>query len=603
MPRSSGPRIPKQKFRHSGPGGLLVPHRFVSNSNKKDEYPFIGVSIGYTDLFSDRATLDDVIDRLKPYGVKRVLDVTSRVSAVLYHFGFPRQVEAQRVIRDILFGPRAKEINDAIKAWHEKQSGPSAPFFLLFHELQLANTAKIALLALPDDGDPDQPLDKLGEALLMVTDLINKDEDEILSGSQLDQIERLHKLIVRSTLFNAGDERSHAFARAFDIFLSDKAHLRHHDTYLNLPETFERIVGLPVDLYWTLLFATYSHFARIEKNDPATAQGPIDVTSYFSKVVGLSDDQLGRFLLQVANTVSDHRATLTQIGCTTEWLNPYELLSLEIRPLVSIDENVYCSLVQLLEKKLVIGLHYVFLNGTPSKEERDKYLTYLGHVFSDYIKRIFDRAYPESTRRYISDNDLKKYTTEEVCDGALVCPEALILIECKATLMTHEIRVSGTGPAYETRLERIFVKAARQIDATIRAVKAGKYISLGLDPKRIKKYYPVVAPLENLPYNPLLADQIQNGLKKANLLQASDIGALQPMSIDELEYVEVASQQGKTLQQLIDGKLDSAQYRDNSFRNQWIANQESFLRTRNPYLAKIFDDLFRDLIPKYFSNS
>jgi hypothetical protein len=224
MSRPRNPRIPPGKFSQSGPGRLLVPSRPNVNSSETDAYPFIGVSIAYTNLFGGTARLQDVIDRLSHYGLKQILDVVSRISAVLHHFGYPQKMEAQKIIRDIVFGTRAAEINDAIRQWFARQDGTTAPFFLLFHELQLINTAKIALLVLPDSDAPyRQSLDKLGEALLLITDLINRDEFERPTSPEStdNHNELLYKHFVRNTLFNAGDERLHAYARAFDIFLSD----------------------------------------------------------------------------------------------------------------------------------------------------------------------------------------------------------------------------------------------------------------------------------------------------------------------------------------------------------------------------------------------
>lgn len=145
--------------------------------------PFARIHLPYGEITGREPAWEDVVERFRRYKLATILRWIGAVSSALLRVEesqlHARQVELCR----LLLPNRSDDIlADVERKFRELQREQPAPRTVaLFHNLQLLNAAKLALLEVP----PDNPeiadsTDDLGEALLMVMDLTR--DGETLGG-------------------------------------------------------------------------------------------------------------------------------------------------------------------------------------------------------------------------------------------------------------------------------------------------------------------------------------------------------------------------------------------------------------------------------------
>jgi hypothetical protein len=160
-----------------------------------------------------------------------VLEVLGRISIVLNRTARPLE-EEQAHIRLLfsIFGAQSRVaagLAACIRGHTERKE--VRPPFVLFHERQLITAAKAAFLTLPVDDYPGlDSLGPLGEALLMVSDLV---EEEPMSPAEhnpdTEEGRRIwEQFLLANTLFHRHGIELHEIARAYSLYHMDRPHLR-----------------------------------------------------------------------------------------------------------------------------------------------------------------------------------------------------------------------------------------------------------------------------------------------------------------------------------------------------------------------------------------
>jgi hypothetical protein len=430
----------------------------------------------------------------------------------------------------------------------------------------------------------------------MVNDLLDNEIQAELRGADPSTTEgrqRWHRYLLTNGLFHAGDNSQHALVRGSELYLTDRRQLRECGSYMDLPAVVREVTGLEPDLLWTVLFSLTAHWETLDPEEVHSAPGAISLESYFTAKCNFTREEGDRFFSLVADDARNVGQQLRAAGFGPGSLRPFDLLPLADKPLVVVDGRVYCVSVQLLLQKLTRGLHYLFLNRIPEKERRDVYLTYVGEVFDDYVVAALRRAYPAFSRRYVDGPSLRERTPQgsQVCDGAVIYPDTVILVETKATLFTAAVRASGDWLQYEAKMRDIFIDAAAQFEDTIRQIEAGMFREIGLEPERTRAYLPLVVTLEGIPMMKPIYDWVDGEIGRRGLLRHPKVRPLQAIDVSDLEFLEVAVDQGRDVTALLEAKTSSDETRHVSLGNYCIATGESFIHAVNPYLAGRFEEL------------
>ena len=583
--------MPDMRFRKTG--FLWVPAEFSAEGQRgsgKVAPPDMGLRTAYGSslLLGKEASWEAVASLVGNYTIEQLLDVCVRISIALGHSGVDWS-DRQKLVLEGLCGTQKATTLWARAASLDAKDAHIWSQPALFGDLQILTLAKVAfLIELPGE-QRETDWTPLVEALLMINDLVfNQEilgEPDTPAGRQ-----QWHQALVVNSLFHHSENELHATARAFELYLSDRAHLRDHAHYVDLPALVEAVTGISAELLWAILFAFGAHWKTVELESLAETPGGIDRDHYFSDRYGFSAGETDKFFTLVARDVDQMREEI-RTRYSFENIRPFHFLPFARWPLVTVGSIAYCVSLRLMEDKVGRGLHHVFLQPEVlDSRVRRGYLDYVGVAFEDYVCQLFGRAYPPASARYVDEQHLRDRIPGKVCDGALLYGDAVVLVEAKAPLFTLASRSGESWIEYSSKLDALFTNAAQQIENTVRGIEAGCLGDLGVDPKAIKSYFPLIITLEDVPLNALIYEDIDLRIRKKGLLSAAKIRPWQAIDVGELEFVEIAVQQGRSLRDLLDEKTSDSDSVHLGFGNYcYIRGERFFHEGMNPYLQQVFE--------------
>lgn len=460
---------------------------------------------------------------------------------------------------------------------------------LVFHEQQTLNLLKAALLLKGiEEKDSSDNLAGIGKALLIITDLAEGEPGNLLNlelGAP-DYFERWLGYILANYLFSTDTVSPYVLARSYDLYLTDKPSLKGCGSYVNLQSALQTTTGLEAEALWSATFALSGHWMGLSAETVPEETMAIGRSSYFSGEFSFASDEVERFFAFCVSGIDDLKANVEALYAPDS-LRPFDVLPFARRPLVAFGDRIYATSIPLLRQKLTTGLHHLYLDRRLAEEQRQRYLTYMGEVFGDYVHRAFERMFPPLSGRYLRLDDSRADMKGKYCDGLVSYEDAVVLIEAKASLFPLEARVGHDGALIRGRLKDIYCDGAVQLQATIEALRQGLRDSQGIIPKQIKRYYPIIVTLENMPMNPFIYGEIRRILAPHGLLYQSDVQPLQSIDIGELERIEAVLAGGASLKQLINDKLLQPAEAEDSWGNYLYRRRDRLNASPNQYLQEL----------------
>lgn len=589
---------------------LWVPKRAQQRSPQGKSQGFLDyvyIALSYRDLDGQEPSWQKLGEVIEPYSLQRIVDIVCRINAALYNAKVPQEPETQARICHGLFGEEAETVLAVADRLGQemKREGNQAPI-QLFYGTQTLTFLKAAFLLKPLTAS-DRAIDNvgIGKALLMITDLINGDPGNILNLEPSDPDYRdnwLQYILINSLSADRHVDQK-AFARSYDLYLTDKPALVSCGSYLDLPATLHNVTSLDPKALWSAVFALVAHWATISVEKVGNTSVAINRSSYFSTHFRFSEEEVDRFFALVATDATTLQQEIQSKYTITD-IKPFHILPFARWPLVTFGDQVYSVSVKLLMEKLTRGLHDVYLEQNPPWQQRERYLNYIGKIFEDYVEQIFARIYPPLSGRYVPldkfrVNYLKR--NQKYCDGLILYEDSVILVETKASLFTAEARSGLKVAQIKSRLRYIYVHAAEQIQQTISAIQAGSLSSEGISPQRISHFYPLVVTLESIPMTPILCAEIQRILQSKRLLASDGVKPLQFMDTGCLEEIEAIVSVGVTMKQLLDEKLSSQTEAEDSFTNFLYRRRDRWGDLQNDYMSKYYKTIAKEA-REFFTN-
>ncbi len=578
-----------QTFVREVESGLYLPDRLATPRTPSglEWYRARGT---WGEVYDTEPTWDDIVSRLSEYGLGQVLSALGGVSAVLNSY---QPLAGQRRIIAAFF-ESPDQVGRDIQSWWDRmkpQGMTDLPLF--FTEPQLVALAKMALLACPPITQTRvSSLQPLGESLLMVSDLIDRETASDLPSGMATRAEQVPwlRFLVTNGLFNASDDMGHALARAYDLYLTDRPELRDAPEYVDLPNRFREITGVDPDLALATGIALLARWRTVDRRADRPP-GPLSLEAYSSSfnLTNRETENLANFLSISAKSA---RAELQERGVGAESLRPYDILPLADKPLVRLEGRLYCPSVRLLRWKLTTGLHHVFL-GSARSPEGARHLGYSGRIFEHYVDTLLRRIFPPRARRYMGERDLKEASADgKACDGAILYGESVVLVEVKATLFPHAVRAGGDFNTLKGKVRDIFGDAAEQFDGTIRAFEDGR-LEEWIRPSQISSYLPLVITLDTLPITPFFYQVIEEDIAGRRALAHPKVRPLQTMAISELELLEEYFGEGGSLARLLEERVANDTYRDDCIKNYLLARDGRKALRSNPHLLGRYESLVK----------
>lgn len=529
--------------------------------------PFARIHLPYGEITGREPAWEDVVDRFRRYRLSTILQWIGAVSSALLRVEESQFHARQGELCRLLLPNRSHDVLAGVeRKFRELQREQPAPRTVaLFHELQLLNAAKLALLQVSTDNpETAGSTDDLGEALLMVGDLTREGETLGGFGPDLNTPEgrrRVERFLMVNGMFHAIEE-PFAIARNWDLYMEDRPHLRGTRSYVDLPATAERVIGLPLEQLRARLVALFSHWGKGVGPDRPLPSPLLE--TYFDGF-DFAPEENDRFWPLVAGTPEELRRKFEERGCTRGNLRPWDVHPFEKRPLVLHDGQLFCPSVSLLQAKLGAGLHYLFLNSIPSERDRKRYLDYIGDVFEDYVESVFGSVF-RGTGRFIGEEPLRaRANGSPVCDGIVAYPDAILLVETKASRSTLGLRTEGDWEALLALVRKLMVRSARQLDATVHLIESGALRDLGVEPGRLRVHIPLAISLEHVPMNQLTYDRVSRELTREGLLSGPNIRPLQLLDVRDVEFIETAAAQSWSVAELLEERVARGWHRVASF--------------------------------------
>ena len=578
--------------------GFWLPVRPPDDSGSgQDPSRFVILTPGYRDLYDKKVEWSDLVSRLGRYTIEEILDVLSRISSVLWYQDAENRSQIQKQLASALFGKR-----HAIKLWKRKMAFDAAlrseekvAPTILFHQHQVANVAKVAFLEMGTFSSTGtrEDLTELGEALLMMTDVLQDDEASLnnLPPGKGDRARRVDGYIAANRLFNREQDLLHELARSHILYFRDSPSLRNHPHHIDLPNRLERVLGLTPDDFWTVVFALMGHWGTIRPEKAHEAAGSLNRDTYLQGALSISEEKSRTLFDLVGRSVED-AAEAARSRYQMNDLRPFDFLPLYERPLVHVGSRTFCPVAPFLMEKLTRGLHYLFLDPDVfSHRERRGYLDYMGAVFEKYVTELLARMYPPLSGRLVLEEELKKQTGASVCDAIVLYGRDVVLFECKASLLPASARMDLDPEGLHARAEKIYLRGVQQIGSTISELTNGGITIPGI-PKESVRFFPVVITLEHSFLTRRMYEGIEAKVQSNALIPPGNVKPWQFLEIAELEMLETIITSGRSLVELLERKVSHPHDVGESWRNHIYRIERDLLKVgANEYLEREYEDI------------
>ena len=222
-------------------------------------------------------------------------------------------------------------------------------------------------------------------------------------------------------------------------------------------------------------------------------------------------------------------------------------------PLVKIDENqIMCIDIGFLLEKLETGVFWLLLNELKKKKvsKGKEVIGLRGEVFEEYAASIIERGInaqtPLSMERCLIQPKYVQKQQMECTDVAVCGKDTLILLECKAPLLSAETKFSNNFDELYKGIKPSVIKGVNQLWGAIKALghtnKKKRRKVTGIDISQVKKIYPVLVLSEHvfsfLFMNEFLNSEFQHLVKHNDLKKHLEIMPLTVLTIADLEDLE-----------------------------------------------------------------
>ena len=388
--------------------------------------------------------------------------------------------------------------------------------------------------------------DELAECYLIANGLLEAEEQRKAALAGKDRKELMAEFIPSmeyainpSPLLKNLLVRSDEFLRRLQEMSSD----------LDINRTFRKATRLTLQDYQYLIFSTTVVPLRFSPEEiPAGAVLSIDTKP--SATLALLYDKL----LQHVCLSIDELALKAQ---ETQSL-PNEFRLWRQYPLVKIDENeVFCVDIDFLLEKLQTGVFWILRDQLAKENKSDKIFSLWGEVFEDYAASIIKRGINAQTQpmeRYFVQPQYDQKEAAECTDIAICGEETLILLECKASVLSASAKFSGDFSKLYAELKKKIIegeepkkpKGLKQLWNAIQSLghknTEDRYKVKEIDISKAKKIYPVLILPDRtfscLFMNWFLDSEFQRMVKREHLQNHLEIMPLTVLTITDLEFLE-----------------------------------------------------------------
>lgn len=517
----------------------------MTNSMDNSYDPMIMV-VGYKHLFDQELSLEEIIEIISKYPSYFWLDIFAKIESLLVT-SRPKNFNTQAYLAMTFFPP------STLSRIQRKAKGLEVYF-----SLGQINFLRKLAIAYGGSGDNVEipPKVELSKVLLLSTD-IQSEYDNTAIKKEEDKLESFAKFVARNGYLNTSIDFLALFARTDGMYIEQAKKLPLYDN-VTFADFFIQHVGITVDEAIALSLALVTPLFQTAE----TVLGQttiINPENYFDQAI-IDPQKIKAIINSLTIDFSELKKDILK---ELENLDPsnypvgYNLKVFRKTPLVRL-ENGYLVCVSLpcLIQKATQNAIWMLLDYVP-KEQRQKTLNdltdYRGRLFEEYIKeicKVFESQNKKISFCYIPPES--NSTREEVGDSILIQDGKVVIFEAKSRQFNESFKATGDWNNDKLFIEELILKATGQIDIAAKKIKDGK-ISFPIDPKDIKKIYPVIVTYEPVPMHAKMQRFVRQKVQDASLLIDSIFAPLEIITVDDLERLRDATSTS-TIVELLEAK-------------------------------------------------
>ena len=324
------------------------------------------------------------------------------------------------------------------------------------------------------------------------------------------------------------------------------ARLRNKARTFVVDDTFYQATGLTLQDYQCLIFGMISMILSHSQEDVLKGYvGIIDIKSPQSLA------PLYQKLLKFDGISIDNLSSVLSVEMASSLPNEFRLW--RKYPLLRIsDDKIICIDVGFLADKLETGAFWIICN----KLNNETYgkgadiIGLSGEIFEEYAASIIKHGIKAQTlpnpETCVVSPKFNQKEEKECTDIAVKGRETLILLECKAPLLSAKTKFGNNPLEFHAGIERSVIKGIRQLCNAIHILcnrnESEKQTLRDMDISGVKKIYPVLVlaePTFTFPtMSGFLNSEFQRFIKENPEKKELEIMPLTVMTIDEIEDLE-----------------------------------------------------------------
>jgi len=429
---------------------------------------------------------------------------------------------------------------------------------ILFPQALLA-LAKAALLFCPERqpaGEPDTE-EPLVAALMGISDYLGARNELAAFGAPWGALpSKLSLEFVANQYFNAVYDQRAQLARFRRIYQQLMAGLvaREPQKYLDFDSEFLRANGLPVSSVITVAMAAWAH---------ANALGPMIGLGYFDSLT-LPRDEVKAVLELLSTDQATAAKQVTEDERAFGFAWTFSVFGQH--PLIRVGADAYIVVSpQLLANRVFGGLIYWDVAHRLNSQSKSRLDRLRGDAVQAYVEEVLHAIAPPlgGQQRVYSEQELQRAFnisrkgSQKICDAVVDYGDAFVLVEVTSRRLTRESAAGASTTAVDDDIAKLIVKKARQLDATIEALRQRESALTGRPASANRRYHPVVVTDDQFPNSPVTRDRVQELLVAEGLLQGAGVTQLEVISLEDIDVLEgVVEHGGPTVAEILAGKSE-----------------------------------------------
>ncbi len=329
----------------------------------------------YETLFDRRSTLEELINTIRNYSRESVIYVCSAAALLMRIWnrgGF--DIRGHDNLVQSFFKPVMASSLIALSRLSEPQ--------FVFHRRQLLLLIKLAVLHSPETGIDlvKEPLG-FGDALLMANDRFHFALGGITAEEKL--LNTLTDFV--PVIEYSGIRLQSEITRAFLMLTEISPKLTNHPEFIDIPETFYALSGIPLLDHLALWFGLFSKFMALDLPTLQKDWTELYIRPDFYRTTQIPPETAQKFLEELTATPEQLKNAFSRRDYGSN-----DFTALRDKPLVGeVNRAVPSDMFFVLEK--IQAGPYWRINDS-SRRVGDKLRRFWGPVFEEYVNRLFRQS-------------------------------------------------------------------------------------------------------------------------------------------------------------------------------------------------------------------